>query len=604
MPIAELRGVSLAHGHWPLLDHADLVLEGGERVALIGRNGEGKSSLLKVLAGQVGVDDGVVWRSPDSRIALVEQEPVFDESVTAFAAVGSALRHEHLDGDSEEAWRIPARIERQLSDLGIAEDVLLGVLSGGMKKRVALACAFVQQPDLLLLDEPTNHLDIAGIEWLEETLLAFSGALLVVSHDRRFLERIATRIVELDRGQLSMHPGGFAAYQTRKANELQDEMVRNRKFDKLLAQEEVWIRKGIEARRTRNEGRARRLEALRIERSARRERLGKANLAVGIGARSGKLVAELNGISKSFAGTPVIKNFSAIIQRGDHIGLIGPNGVGKTTLIRLILGEITPDAGIVRLGSKLDVAYFDQFRVELDSESTLIGVITKGSDYVEIGTVRKHVISYLEDFLFPPERARAKVKALSGGERNRLLLARLFSRPANLLVLDEPTNDLDIETLELLETLLQEYDGTLLLVSHDRAFLNNVVTQVYAFEGGGLVREYAGGYDEWMLQRQPETKLEKSPASDARGETKSAENTRRIRLSFKEVRELDQLPAEIEMLEAEQREIGVRMTDPAVYQNAPDEMRRLSTRLAEIDVLLENAFLHWESLEAKRLSAQ
>ena len=602
MPIVELRAVSLAHGHWPLLDHADLVLDNYERVALIGRNGEGKSSLLKLLAGESIPDDGVLWRASHCRVAYVAQEPAFDETLTVLDAMSSALGE--LAGD-DETWRLQSRVEQQLAMLDLPAQATLATLSGGMKKRVALGRALVIEPDLLLLDEPTNHLDIAGIEWLEGTLNAFGGAVLVVSHDRRFLEGVATRIVELDRGRLSSYPGTFAAYQTRKAAELRDEAGRNQKFDKLLAQEEVWIRKGVEARRTRNEGRVRRLEALRRERAARRERIGQVNLTLDTGARSGKLVVELEKVSKSYGARTLISNFSCIIQRGDHIGLIGPNGIGKTTLIRLILEDLAPDSGVVKMGTKIDVAYFDQFRVQLDPESTLSDVISKGSDYVEIGTVRKHVISYLEDFLFPPERSRAKVKSLSGGERNRLLLARLFSRPANLLVLDEPTNDLDIETLELLETLLQEYSGTLLLVSHDRTFLNNVVTQVYAFEGEGVVREYAGGYDDWLAQRagNPNSKAAKqiAAAPPVSSETKPAAAARKTRLGFKEVRELEQLPQQIEALEIEQRDINARLADPRLYSSgASEEAQRLGSRLQEVEAQLAQAFMRWEILEAKR----
>ena len=602
MPIAELRAVSLAHGHWSLLDRADLVIDYNERIALIGRNGEGKSSLLNVLAGKTVADDGTVWRAPGCRIAIVEQEPDFDEKASVFDAISAGFDKRAGDADVSDTWRHQSLVERQISQLGLEATNAVGILSGGMKKRVALARAIVSEPDLLLLDEPTNHLDIAGIEWLEQTLNAFAGAVVVVSHDRRFLESIATRIIELERGRLESYPGTFAAYQRRKVAELQDEAVRNRKFDKVLAQEEVWIRQGVEARRTRNEGRVRRLEALRRERAERRERIGKASLAVDAGARSGKLVAELQKVCKSFGDQPLISDFSCVIQRGDHIGLIGRNGIGKTTLIRLILGQLAPDSGTVRLGTRLDVAYFDQFRAQLDPESTLSDVITQGSDYVETGTVRKHVISYLEDFLFPPERARAKVKSLSGGERNRLLLARLFSRPANLLVLDEPTNDLDIETLELLEVLLQDYAGTLLLVSHDRTFLNNVVTQVYAFEGAGVVREYAGGYDDWLAQRQ--AMADARPAKPAtQQEAKPASGTRKSRMSFNDVRELEQLPGRIDALETEQHVIGARLTDASIYVSSPDDVKRLRGRLTEIEGLLEQAFLRWETLEAKREAA-
>ena len=534
MPILQFKNLALAYGDVALLDHIELTIEPGERIALIGRNGAGKSSLLKILAGLAKEDDGIISRAPNMTIALVMQEPQFLEDQTVFDAVASGLGHVADDliayhalthgaaGEGDESaldelsvlqarleahngWQLQSRVGHAVARLGIDEDATLGSLSGGLRKRVALARALVAAPDLLLLDEPTNHLDIEGITWLEETIASYAGAVLVISHDRRFLETIATRIIELDRGLLVSYPGSFIDYQRRKTEALHAESMENARFDKVLKEEEVWIRQGVQARRTRNEGRVRRLEQLRRDRAARRDQLGKVNFSLDAGERSGKLVAELTEVSKAYGPKQVIKNFDCIVQRGDRVGLVGPNGVGKSTLLKLILGDIEADAGKIKRGTQLQTAYFDQFREALDEESTLGDVISPGSEFVELPmgskTVRKHVISYLGDFLFPPQRARAKVKSLSGGERNRLLLARLFSRPANLLVLDEPTNDLDMETLELLETLLQEYSGTVLLVSHDRTFLNNVVTQVFAFEGNGHVQAYAGGYDDWLQQR-------------------------------------------------------------------------------------------------------
>ncbi len=504
MPLVQLSAVSLAFGHRPLLDHADLVIEPGERIGLIGRNGSGKSSLIKLIAGDVVPDDGNLWRAPGLKVASVPQEPEFEPGDTVFQAVAAglgevrkllvdyhAVAHALADGDQDPArmdelmhlqealeakggWQVHHRIEGVLSRLGLDADRKVETLSGGLKKRVALGRALVLEPDLLLLDEPTNHLDLGAIEWLEETVLAFGGSVLLVTHDRRFLDNVVTRIIELDRGALSSYPGTFSEFQVHKQEELETEAVHNRKFDKVLAQEEIWIRKGVEARRTRNEGRVLRLEALRLERAARRNRMGSVGLGLSEGDRSGKLVAELENVEKRFGNRAVIKGFSARILRGDKVGLIGPNGSGKSTLLKLIIGELEPDSGTVRRGTKLSVAYFDQLREQLNEQATLGTTISESSDFVEIGGVRKHIISYLGDFLFPPERVNAPVSTLSGGERNRLLLARLFSRPANVLILDEPTNDLDIETLELLEQQLQDYSGTLLLVSHDRVFLDTV----------------------------------------------------------------------------------------------------------------------------------
>ncbi|TAK72809.1 MAG: ATP-binding cassette domain-containing protein [Betaproteobacteria bacterium] len=640
MPLVQLAQVSLAYGHVPLLDHADLVIEPGERIGLIGRNGSGKSSLLKLIEGVAAADDGKIWRAPELKLASVPQEPAFQPGLSVFDAVAEglgkgtrllidyhaaaqALADAHDAGaaadpgmmerlhqlqqalDASDGWSLEHKVASTLSRLQLDADRLVSDLSGGLKKRVALARALVLAPDLLLLDEPTNHLEVAAIEWLEQTLLSFSGSVLFVTHDRRFLDNVATRIVEHDRGHLSSHEGKFSVYQREKAAALETEAVHSRKFDKFLAQEEVWIRKGIEARRTRNEGRVRRLEALRLARSARRARLGKVTLAVDEGERSGKLVVDFRKVGKHYGGKPVVQNFSCRILRGDKVGLIGPNGSGKTTLLKLILGELQPDEGQVRLGTKLDFAYFDQFRAVLDEEATLADTISVGGDFVEINGARKHVISYLGDFLFPPERARAPVKSLSGGERNRLLLARLFSRPANVLVLDEPTNDLDIETLELLEELLQDYAGTLFLVSHDRAFLDNVVTQTIASEGVGFWKEYAGGYSDWQRVKstaRPETApARREQETEGRAKRNIAEPTpAKAGLSFKEERELAELPGKIDALEKEKNQVSAAFANPALYRDQPEQVKQLNLRFAAIEAELASAMLRWEQLEARR----
>jgi ATP-binding cassette subfamily F protein uup len=634
MPLITLEKVSLAYGHAPLLDAADLLLDSGERVGLIGRNGAGKSSLLKIIAGEAQPDDGRVWRAPNLKLGYVPQEPALDPEHTVFEAVSQglgnlrqllldyhAVSHDigqpgadtdallermmdlQHDLEAQDGWRVQGRVEAVMSRLALPEDKKIAELSGGWKKRVALARALVAEPDVLVLDEPTNHLDFAAIEWLENMLKDFGGSVLFITHDRRFLDNIATRIVELDRGLLASFPGNFTTYQARKAEMLAAEAVMDAKFDKVLAQEEVWIRKGIQARRTRNEGRVRRLEQLRRERAARRNQAGTVSLNVDAGDRSGKLVAELENVNKSYGSTPIIRDFSARIQRGDKIGLLGPNGAGKTTLLRLILGEIEADSGTVKQGTKLAVAYFDQLREQLDEEATLADVISQGSDFIEIGGEKKHVISYLGDFLFPPQRARAPVKSLSGGERNRLLLARLFTRPANVLVLDEPTNDLDIETLELLEELLLDYSGTLFLVSHDRAFLDNVVTSVIAFEGDGKWQEYAGGYQDWVRCRAAASASEKKPAEPSKPKPSGEKPAAKIKLSFKENRELETLPAQTEALENEQREIAAKLSSGELYRSAPAEAKSLQARHAEIDDALLECLARWDELEAKQKAA-
>ncbi len=627
MPLVTFDSLSHAYGHVALLDRASLVIDAGERIGLIGRNGTGKSTLLAIVAGELAPDDGTLWRAPGLKVARVMQEPTLGADATVFEAVADGLGpvreviveyhriaahlgDANVDTDAalarlaqlqtaleaSDGWRAKSRVDATLSRLDLDAETKIGTLSGGLRKRVALARALVSEPDLLLLDEPTNHLDIDSIQWLEEALDSFGGALVVVTHDRRFLDRVTRRIVELDRGRLSVFEGNYSEYRRRKDEMLAVEAVMNAKFDKVLAQEEVWIRKGIEARRTRNEGRVRRLESLRLERARRREHLGKVALAISEGDRSGKLVAEFEGVSKSFGSRKVIENFSGRIQRGDRIGLIGPNGAGKSTFIKLLLGEIEPDAGRVRLGTKLEVAYFDQFREQLDPEASVADVISPGSDWIDIGGDRKHVMSYLSDFLFSPERARSPVKSLSGGERNRLLLARLFARPANLLVLDEPTNDLDVETLELLEALIAEYPGTVLLVSHDRAFLDNVVTQVIAFEGDGRMKEYVGGYDDWLRQRPGASTT--SPLGRDKSERANRARPAKAGLGFKESKELEALPARIEQLETEQRSLTALLADPEVYRDA-ERARAMRTRFTAVEQELASAYERWEALEAR-----
>ncbi len=631
MPLLTIDRACLAFGHVALLDKAALQVDSGERLGLIGRNGTGKSSLLKALAGLAKFDDGELWREPGLRVAYVEQEPefvvgasVFDAVATGAGAVsqlladyhhavqkvgaGGTAELDHLHAlqtelEAHDGWRLNMRVEQMLSRLRLDAEARVETLSGGGRKRVALARALVGEPDLLLLDEPTNHLDVDGILWLEELLLDYAGAVMVITHDRAFLDRVATRIVELDRGRLTSFPGRYADYQARKEYMLNEEALANARADKLLAQEEIWIRKGVEARRTRAVGRIKRLEQLRGERAVRRDQLGKVELRLARGDESGKLVAELEDVAKSFGDRVIVRNFSCRIQRGDKIGLIGPNGTGKTTLLRLILGELEPDAGKVRLGTKLEVAYFDQFRSQLDPEATLAEVISPGSDYVDIAGSRKHVIGYLEDFLFAPARARSPVKSLSGGERARLLLARLFARPANVLVLDEPTNDLDIETLELLEDLLQDYAGTVFLVSHDRAFLDNVVTQSIVSEGEGEWKEYVGGYSDWLRQKpqlDAPTAVEKVGTGGTAAKPKPAAEPKAAKLSFKEKRELEQLPDQIASLEAEQVQLQGKLADPDFYLGAAESIKATQTRLSALDGEIEAALVRWEALESRQ----
>jgi len=592
-----LKDAELAFGLTPLLDRAALAIGDGERIGLIGRNGTGKSSLLGVLAGGIALDDGEVQRKPGLRVALVEQEPVLPDAPTVREAL---LERGGIAKIRDERDRLTA--ETRLAEFLHRFDVNLEAsplsVSGGERKRAALALAFSLEPELLLLDEPTNHLDVDGIETLEE-LLQKNVTCVVITHDRRFLDRVATGIAELDRGRLRLFPGNYSIYEERKADLDAAEDIANRRFDKFWAQEEVWIRKGVEARRTRNEGRVKRLEHLREERVARRERLGSIKLTVDTGERSGKLVAEFENVSKSFGERRVLDDVSLRIMRGDRVGLLGPNGAGKTTLIRLIVGTIEADAGRIRRGTNLQVAYFDQLREQLDPEKTLSETVSPGSDWIEIAGQRKHITSYLGDFLFHTRRANAPIRMLSGGERNRLLLARLFARPANVLVLDEPTNDLDIDSLELLENLLQDYAGTLLLVSHDRAFLDNVVTQTVAAEGEGRWREYVGGYSDWLRQRPQarEAAAVRTPPAAAIEPPRAALAKRK--LSYKEQRELDSLPAQIEQLEAEQQGLTQKMCGPEYHQCAPDEMRRDGERAVELESLIAQRMERWILLEER-----
>jgi ABC transport system ATP-binding/permease protein len=619
MALITLLNAQLAFGHVPLLDHTDFSLEAAERIGLIGRNGAGKSSLLKILAGLEKADDGTLQLQQGLRIAYVAQEPalesqatVFEATVTAVADVISLIdQYTHGQGDldalqgrieAQDGWNWEQRVEETLQRLHLDKDAVVGTLSGGTRKRVALAQALVRRPDVLLLDEPTNHLDLDSIEWLEELLIGFKGSVVIITHDRVFLDRVATRIVELDRGRLRSYPGNFTQYQVQKEDQLAQEAVISAKADKLLAQEEVWIRKGVEARRTRAQGRITRLDRLRASRAARREALGSVRLDVASGLPSGKIVAELTEVSKSFGAKTIVRNFSATILRGDKVGVLGPNGAGKTTLLKLILGELAPDSGKIRQGANLQVAYFDQMRDALDLDATLEDFISPGSEWIEIGNQRKHVKSYLGDFLFSPARATSPVRSLSGGERNRLLLARLFARPANVLVLDEPTNDLDIDTLELLEDLLQNYDGTVFLVSHDRAFLDNVVTSTIVFEGEGRWREYEGGVQDWLTQSRRAQALAaaastaaKAPAPTAAAVATPASAPKK-KLSYKEQRELDALPALIESLEQEQKTIHEELADGTLYSSDPARASTLSERSARIDDELMAALERWEVL--------
>jgi len=629
MALITLLDAQLAFGHVPLLDHADFSLIESERIGLIGRNGAGKSSLLKILGGLEKPDDGTLQFQQGLRVAYVAQEPLLDMDADVFTAASAglaeviAIREQYLSGaagvdldalqsqiEAFDAWNWEQRVDETLHRLHLDGSARIGALSGGTRKRVALAQALVAAPHVLLLDEPTNHLDLDSIEWLEQLLIDFKGSVVTITHDRSFLNRVATRIVELDRGKLGSYPGNFEQYLIQKEEQLAQEAVINAKADKLLAQEEVWIRKGVEARRTRSQSRISRLEALRSNRAARREVIGSVNMDVAAGQSSGKIVAELTGASKAFGEKTVIRNFTGTILRGDKVGLIGPNGAGKTTLLKLILGELEPDSGKIRRGANLQVAYFDQMRDALDLDATLEDFISPGSEWIEIGNQRKHVKSYLADFLFSPARAHSPVRSLSGGERNRLLLARLFARPANVLVLDEPTNDLDIDTLELLEDLLQNYDGTVFLVSHDRTFLDNVVTSTIAFEGDGHWREYEGSVQDWLIQskRTREFAAQRAaasapaPAAPAPAAEAAPRATPRKKLSYKEQRELETLPTQIAALEEEQKRITemLELDGGAIYANEASRAAELGERHAQIDDELLAALERWEELGAAR----
>ena len=633
MALIVLTDAKLAFGHVDLLANTAFTLESGERVGLIGRNGTGKSSLLKILAGMEKLDDGLLQYQQGLRISYVPQEPIFDAEETVFDAVSKgvaqakALReeyealsvadwddasHHRLDEvqsqlEALSGWNWEQRVHETLDRLHLEADLKINTLSGGTKKRVALARALVEVPDVLLLDEPTNHLDLDSISWLEELLKEYKGSVILVTHDRAFLDNVCTQIVELDRGILRTYPGNFSAYEVLKDQEMNSESLANARADKLLAQEEVWIRKGVEARRTRSVARIARLENLRISRSQRRDAVGQVKLAVSAGDRSGKIVADLQNVSKSY-DRPIVQDFTATILRGDKVGLLGPNGAGKTTLLKLILGTIAPDSGTATMGTRIEVAYFDQMREGLDLNASLEDYISPGSEWIEINGNKKHVKSYLSDFLFAPERTNSPVSTLSGGERNRLLLARLFARPANVLVLDEPTNDLDIDTLDLLEQLLQDYKGTVFLVSHDRYFLDNVVTSIIANEGDGFWREYEGGYEDWKIQKARSDKIRAAnnkieqiakPAEkiDSKSEAKPAVAKSSVqKLNGKERLELESLPIQIEALETEQADIGIAMSNPDLYKNEPELAASMQARLSDLTADLDQKLQRWELL--------
>ena len=622
MPLITLQDIFLSYGQPPLIDHLNLVVEPNERVCLIGRNGAGKSTLLKILTGQIVPDEGSIKRSSGVTVAQLEQSVPHDAQGTVFDVIAQGLGAEgeliktfhHLIqqlndnpspkvmNDYEECqaelervngWDINQRVESIITKMDLNPDVDISSLSGGYKRRVLLARALVCNPDLLLLDEPTNHLDIEAIQWVEQFLLKWEGSLLFISHDRRFMDNLANRFIEIDRGKLQDYNCDYSTYLVRKEENLEIEERQNALFDKRLSQEEVWIRQGIKARRTRNEGRVRALESMRSEYEARRKQLGTARMDIHQAEKSGKIVAEATDVTFAFGdGDVVVKNFSTLIQRGDKVGFIGRNGVGKTTLIKLLLGELTAQQGTIKTGTNLNVAYFDQYRSALDEDKTVQDNVSGGRDMLEIAGKSRHVISYLQDFLFAPERCRQPVKALSGGERNRLLLAKLFTQPSNVLVLDEPTNDLDIDTLDLLEELLINYKGTVILVSHDRAFLNNVVTSTLVFDGSGTIEQYVGGYDDWLRQRKTQ-----QTAKIASPKVQSKSSTPSIKLSYKDQRELDSLPAEIEGLEVSISEISGQISEPGFYQTDRAAIEVVEGRLANAQKQLAESYARWELLE-------
>ncbi|SEH06979.1 ATP-binding cassette domain-containing protein [Candidatus Venteria ishoeyi] len=630
--LLKLDAIQIAFGHVHLLDQVSLTIERGERLCLLGRNGEGKSTLLKIISGELKPDDGRMELVSGARVARLAQEPHFSGNDTIYHSVAAGLGeigdllnryHERLQDlsddnalnelsriqhqlEAKDGWSLQQKVETVLSRLDLPEDKAVSDLSGGWRRRVALAQAMVQEPDVLLLDEPTNHLDLEAIEWLETVLLDYNGALLFVSHDRAFVKKLATRIIELDRGQLRSYPGDYRRFLETRAAELEAEATQAGKFDKKLAQEEVWIRQGIKARRTRNEGRVRNLEKLRAERMARRDVKGKVSADLDSGESSGKRVIEAKNIAyvwknENGEDKTIVKDFSVSILRGDRIGLLGPNGAGKSTLLKLLLGQLEPQQGEVKHGTKLQIAYFDQLREQLDPEQSVADTVAEGQDFVEILGQRKHVIGYLGDFLFPPARVRSPVKSLSGGERNRLLLARLFTRPANLLVMDEPTNDLDVETLELLEELLSNYDGTLLLVSHDREFLDKVVTSTLVFEDNTQINEYVGGYLDWLrvknTRSKPPAEVQKVVKKSTKTSPATEKNKPGKKHSYKEQRELEQLPLQIEQLETEQATLQEQVADPAFYKQSQEQNQPVLKRLEEIEQALEGCYERWELLE-------
>jgi ATP-binding cassette subfamily F protein uup len=627
MPLIRLRDIQLGFGGPPLLDGVDLGIEKGERICLLGRNGAGKSTLMKVILGELTPDDGERVVSGGVRIARLMQEvpqgtagSVFEVVADGIGELAGQIKRYHQisqqlaessdeglleqlakaqhELESADGWALEQRVETVISRLSLDPEMAFAELSGGLKRRVLLAQALVREPDLLLLDEPTNHLDIDSINWMEEFLLNYPGALLFVTHDRAFLRRLATRILELDRGRLSDWPGDYENFLRRKQETLNAEALENARFDKKLAQEEVWIRQGIKARRTRNEGRVRALKSMREERRQRRESGGQVKMQLQDAQRSGKLVAQVEKIGYAWQEQPIVQDFSTTILRGDRIGIIGPNGAGKTTLLNLLLGRLQPDSGSVKLGTNLEIAYFDQLRSQLDEEKSVQDNVGGGSDKVDVGGKSKHIISYLQDFLFTPERARTPVKALSGGERNRLLLAKLFTKPANVLVLDEPTNDLDVETLELLEELLLDYQGTLLLVSHDRDFLDHAVTSCLVFEGDGQVAEYVGGYSDWERHRKQQA-VEKQAVTTKTVKSEPKQPKKQTgKLSYKDQRELDSLPQRIEALEEQLAEVQRQLSDPALYQQGGGRVGELQGSMNRLQAELEAAYERWEILEA------
>jgi ATP-binding cassette subfamily F protein uup len=631
MPLLRLSNISIAFGTHSLLTNAEFQLDAGERVGLLGRNGEGKSTLMKIIAGNIHADHGDIWRQPELKLAWLEQSPDLPDDATIYDAVAAGLgelgewitRYHHLsmtmDYEDEKAlnelgdlqhkleaqngWHFQQRVENTLSKLDLPPDLKINSLSGGWKRRVALAKALVIEPEVLLLDEPTNHLDFESITWLEEQLLNFQGAVLFVTHDRAFLQKLATRIIDLDRGNLVSWQGSYDDYLRRKAAALEDEANQNAEFDKKLADEEVWIRQGVKARRTRNEGRVRALEALRAERAQRRNTQGTAKMALETGDKSGKKVIEVTDVDFGYGDRTIIKNFSTLIQRGDKIGLVGANGAGKSTLLKLLLKELEPTSGIVEQGTRLEIAYFDQLRDQLDPNMTVVDTVADGNDFVEIAGNRRHVMSYLGDFLFAPARARSPVKSLSGGEKNRLLLARLFTKPANLIVMDEPTNDLDLETLELLEEKLVDFSGTLLIVSHDRAFLDNVVTSVFVLDGTGDVEEFVGGYSDWLAYSTAQKQAQLKKTSDAPKKDKTVATApataKKKKLSFKEQQELNNLPVLIDQLEAKQAALTEQTAAPSFYKQDKKAVAKTLDELNALETTLEQTYARWNELEAR-----